>query len=255
MKILIISNADLWWSEVLNVNPVILFSIKSQLDLKLLEKTKTLLAGNNTSISFATNSVDAVNYANRYSVVFGASTLSVSDIKLTASVHAGDVQVDWTTIGELNVINYSVQHSVDGVTFTNVSTVIANNSAVYSATDSKAVAGTNYYRIKVSNNDGTINYSNVAIVEVGNTSASIAAYPNPLVGAKLNVSFNNLEAGKYNLAVYNTLGAKVVEKSISFIGGTSVEQLSINSHLSAGTYTLRVSNANGASYQSKVEVK
>ncbi len=217
--------------------------------------TKTLLSGDNTIIAFNTNSVDAVNYAKRYSIVFGNSTLQVSDIKLTASVKASTVQVDWSVVGEVAVSNYGVQHSVDGVTFTNIATVTANNSSAYAVTDTKAVTGTNYYRIKVSSIDGTVSYSNVVAVSIGKAVASIAAYPNPLVGQKLNVSFNNLEAGKYSLAVYDAIGKKVVEKSISHIGGTVVEQLSINSHLAAGTYTVHVSNVNGISYQSKVEVK
>ena len=217
--------------------------------------TKTLLSGDNTIIAFNTNSVNAVNYAKRYSIVFGNSTLPVSDIKLTASVKASTVQVDWSVVGEVAVSNYGVQHSVDGATFTNIATVTANNSSAYAVTDTKAVTGTNYYRIKVSSIDGTVSYSNVVAVSIGKAVASIAAYPNPLVGQKLNVSFNNLEAGKYSLAVYDAIGKKVVEKSISHIGGTVVEQLSINSHLAAGTYTVHVSNVNGISYQSKVEVK
>ena len=216
---------------------------------------KTLLSGNNTSISFATNSLDAVNYANRYSIVFGTGILPVSDIKLTATTQAGGVQVDWTTVGEVAVATYTVQHSVDGVTFTSIATVTATNSVSYNVTDNKSVTGTNYYRIKVTSNDGTVSYSDVAAVSVGKAIASIAVYPNPLVGAKLNVSFNNLEAGKYNITVYNMLGAKVVEKSMTHNGGSTVEQLSINSHLAAGTYTVHVSNANGVSYQSQVEVK
>ena len=220
-------------------------------------KTTTLLSGNNTSISFATHSVDAASYANRYSIVFGAGLLPVTDIRLTATAQVNGVQVAWTTVGESNVANYSAQHSIDGVTFSDIATVSANNSAnaAYSVTDSKAVSGSNYYRIKVSSNDGTVSFSNVASVTVGKASTSIAAYPNPLVGNTLKVALNNLEAGKYSVSVYNVLGEKVVAKSITHVGGTSVQQLSINSHLAAGTYTVHVSNANGVSYQSQIEVK
>ncbi len=217
--------------------------------------TKTLLTGNNTAVSFATNSIDAVNYANRYSIVFGASTLPVSDIKLIATSQASTVQVNWTSVGEIAVANYTVQHSVDGVSFENISTVAAANSTSYTVNDQNAVTGINYYRIKVLSNDGNVSYSNVATVQVGNSVSSIAVFPNPLVGSKLGISFNHLAAGKYNLAVYNVLGRKVIEKSIAHVGGNAVEQLSINSHLAVGTYTVRVSNENGVSYQSQVEVK
>ena len=219
--------------------------------------TTTLLSGSNNAISFTTTSVDAASYASRYSIVFGAGLLPVTDIKLTATAQVNGIQVAWATVGESNVANYTVQHSVDGVTFTDMATVAADNNAnaAYSVRDSKTFAGTNYYRIKVSSNDGTVSYSNIATVSVSKAAPSIAAYPNPLVGNALKVALNNLEAGKYNLAVYNTLGAKVVEKSINHVGGTVVEQLSINSHLAAGAYSVRVSNSNGVSYQSQIEVK
>jgi len=218
--------------------------------------TKTLLSGTNNSINFTTTSVDVASYTNRYSIVFNAGVLPVSDIKLTATTQAGDVQIAWSVIGESNLASYTVQHSIDGASFSSISTVAANNSASYSVTDSKALAGTNYYRVKVSSNDGTVTYSNVVELTINNSPlTTISAYPNPLVGAKLNVSFNHLDAGKYSIAVYNVLGAKVAEKSVSHNGGNAVEQLSINSHLAAGAYTVRVINANGVSYQSQIEVK
>ncbi|MEI6628490.1 MAG: T9SS type A sorting domain-containing protein, partial [Alphaproteobacteria bacterium] len=218
--------------------------------------TKTLLVGSNNSISFTTTSVDVASYTNRYSVVFGAGILPVSDIKLTATAQASDVQVAWTVVGESNVASYTVQHSVDGTSFSSIATVAANSNAYYSVIDSKAVAGTNFYRIKVSSNDGTVSYSNVVELTTNNSPlTTIAAYPNPLIGAKLNVALNHLDAGKYSITVYNVLGAKVVEKSITHVGGNAVEQLSINSHLAAGVYTVRVSDANGVSYQSQIEVK
>lgn len=219
--------------------------------------SKILLSRSNNAISFTPTSVDAASYANRYSIVFGASLLPVTSIKLTTTAQASGVQIAWTTVGEFNVNDYTVQHSVDGAVFTDISTVAADNSsnAAYSVNDDKAVGGINYYRIKVSSNSGSVSYSNVASVTVGKSSPSIAAYPNPLVGSKLNIAFNNLEAGKYNIAVYNVLGAKVIAKSITHVSGTNIEQLSINSHLSAGSYTIKVSNANGVSYQSMIDVK
>ena len=219
--------------------------------------TTTLLSGSNNAVSFTTTSVDIASYANRYSIVFGAGLLPVTDIKLTATAQVNGVQVAWTTVGELNVANYTVQHSVDGVTFTDMATVAADNNAntAYSLTDSKTFVGTNYYRIKVSSNDGTVSYSNIATVSVSKAAPSIAAYPNPLVGNTLKVALNNLEAGKYNLAIYDVLGVKVIEKSITHVGGTAVEQLSINRLMAAGAYSIRVSNANGVSYQSQIEVK
>ena len=71
----------------------------------------------------------------------------------------------------------------------------------------------------------------------------------------INVAFNNLEAGTYDVAIFNMAGNKVFAKSITHNASTSVEQLSINNHLAAGTYTVHVTNANGVACQSQIEVK
>jgi len=220
-------------------------------------KTETLLSGNNTSVSFTTTAADAGSYAGRYSIVFGSGTLPISSIKLTATVQTGNVVIKWNTIGESNVANYKVQRSTNGVTFTDIATQTAANlsTASYSINDSKAVTGTNYYRIKVTNNNGSVNYSSVVTVVIGKVASGITAYPNPLVGQHLNVAFNNLEAGTYDVAIFNMAGNKVFAKSITHNASTSVEQLSINNHLATGTYTVHVTNANGVACQSQIEVK
>ncbi len=220
-------------------------------------KTETLLSGNNTSVSFTTIATDAGSYAGRYSIVFGAGTLPISSIKLTATAQASSVVIKWNTIGESNVANYKVQRSTNGVTFTDIATQTAANlsTASYSINDSKAVTGTTYYRIKVTSNNVSVNYSSVATVTIGKVAAGISAYPNPLVGQHLNVAFNNLETGNYDVAIFNMVGNKVFAKSITHNTNTSVEQLTINNHLAAGTYTVHVTNANGVACQSQIEVE
>ena len=57
------------------------------------------------------------------------------------------------------------------------------------------------------------------------------------------------------MSVIDLLGKKVVEKSITHTSGATVEQLTINGQLAAGSYTVHVTNANGVSYKSQIEVK
>ncbi|MFP5039977.1 T9SS type A sorting domain-containing protein [Parasediminibacterium sp. JCM 36343] len=95
--------------------------------------------------------------------------------------------------------------------------------------------------LNVTSKNGEVSYSTLSTAIIGKAAASIAVYPNPLVGKALNVAFNNLGAGKYTVAIYTVLGNKVFEKSITHNTGTLVKQLAIGIYLASGTYTVRVS--------------
>ena len=122
-----------------------------------------------------------------------------------------------------------------------ISKATQNNRAVTLAKLDEQLAASNYKQMDA-----------IYLPQVGlsYTAMSTNNPLNALVGQNLTVSFHNLTAGKYNLAVYDVLGKKVVEKSITHIGGNATEQLTINSHLAASIYTVRATNSNGVSYQS-----
>ena len=73
--------------------------------------------------------------------------------------------------------------------------------------------------------------------------AAIAMYPNPTSG-ELNISFNNLAAGNYNVVVYNTIGGVVLSQSMD-VNGAVVRTINMN-ELPTGIYMVQVSNEKGA---------
>gem|GEM_PF-956715 len=218
--------------------------------------TQTSLAGDNTAFTFTTKASDASSYANRYSVVFGASPLPVREINVTAAVQSNAVLVKWSTTGEHNVANYFVEHSTNGADFVGLTSLKATNTATanYSYVDAAAKEGNNYYRIKAVDNTGSISYSTVVIATIGKAKGSIGAYPNPIVGNTFNLQLSNLDAGNYTIRIISKLGHEVFAKSINHIAGSSSELVSLHS-FAAGTYTVSVINGNGASYQTQIEVK
>ena len=81
---------------------------------------------------------------------------------------------------------------------------------------------------------------------------SISAFPNPLVGNTLHLSTSNLAAGKYSVAVYNVLGQKVFTSQIN--AASSIQNLKVGS-LTAGNYTVAVSNNSKVVYSTVLQVK
>ena len=82
--------------------------------------------------------------------------------------------------------------------------------------------------------------------------SSIGVFPNPLVGNTLHLSTGKLSAGKYSVVVYNLLGQKVFTSQID--GATSIQSLKVGS-LTAGNYTVAVSNNSKVVYSTVLQVK
>ena len=69
------------------------------------------------------------------------------------------------------------------------------------------------------------------------------------------MTFGNVDAGKYNVSIYNKLGQKVFEAAINHVGSVNVEKVNLGRLLAAGSYTLQVTGINGSTYRTEMEVK
>jgi hypothetical protein len=80
----------------------------------------------------------------------------------------------------------------------------------------------------------------------------VGLYPNPMVGNTLHVSTNSLAAGKYSVVVYDVLGKKVFTSQVN--GASSIQSLKVGT-LTAGNYTVTLSNNNKVVYSTVLQVK
>jgi len=219
--------------------------------------TNTLLAlnGDSTAVSFTTNATNAASYSNRFSIGFGNTTLSITSLNLRAAAVANGVAINWNTTGENNVAKYAIERSANGTDFKEIGSVKAYNivSAAYGFTDAEPIADANYYRIKAIDLNGAVNYSNIVVVTIGKTNASIAVFPNPVIGKSFHVSFTNIANGKYVVNVYNKLGQLVFNKLIAH--NTANETISLDKQLASGAYTLNIVSENGTTYKSEILIK
>ncbi|MFP5041945.1 beta strand repeat-containing protein [Parasediminibacterium sp. JCM 36343] len=222
-------------------------------------KTATALQPAVNTITFTADNAVAASYQDRFSIVFKPTILSVNSITASATLKDGAATVSWNTIGENKVAGYTVEKSTNGAAYTKIATVTAKNtaSASYSAVDNNVASGTTYYRIKATSFDGSIAYSNVTSVTLATENSQFTLYPNPVINSKLNVKLENVNAGKYTVSIYNSLGQKVHEEAVSHNGGSAVLALSINSKLATGMYNITIGSANSKQvvYETSVTVE
>ncbi|MFP5042343.1 fibronectin type III domain-containing protein [Parasediminibacterium sp. JCM 36343] len=206
-------------------------------------KTYTALSSSLNTISFAADNTVAASYANRFKIVFKPTVLAVNNINATAILKDGAATVSWNTVGEDKVAGYAIEKSTDGTAYTAIGTATAKNTATaaYSYVDNSVANGTTYYRIKATSADGSIAYSNIISVSKG-VGVIYSLYPNPVINGKLNVKLDNVNAGKYTVSIYNSLGQKVYAEVVSHNGGTAMHGLSITEKLANGVYNVTISS-------------
>ncbi len=111
-----------------------------------------------------------------------AIVLPVTLKSLSASLINSQPQLNWETSNETNFDYFGIEKSVDAKNFVSISNVVskkASNGSTYSYMDANKTLATQFYRLKLVDNDGTFNYSSVVAVN-GKPTINLALYPNPV---------------------------------------------------------------------------
>ena len=198
--------------------------------------TQTWLAGDSNIVSFTTTT-DTATYSSRYSILFSPSILPVNSISLsTTTLQGNEVSVKWSVVGESNIINYIVEHSVDGINFTDLASVIPTFSNTYNYIDKTASDGINYYRIKLTDNNGVVSYSNILSTQLIVHNYQFSIFPNPAKD-KVTIQGNHISF----VHVIDNVGRVVKVVSLK---DASNPNLSVNS-LKEGAYHLKIQTTDG----------
>ena len=144
---------------------------------------------------------------------------------------------------ELNVLNYELQRSDDGIGFYTIYThnpYNRNGTEFYSYEDRKPLNETAFYRLKVNDLAGKINYSHIVIVSANTTGTAFYVITNP-VGASIDLYASAVIKGFYNYTIVNTAG-QVVQAGTLDIKNAGAYSIYLKPAIVAGAYILVVQN-------------
>jgi hypothetical protein len=161
----------------------------------------------------------------------------------TATKKPSGIQLNWETISEQNTSYFEIERSTDGINFVSIGRVNANgNSATrqyYSFTDVQPSPGTNFYRLKMADNDAAFTLSRIIAVKNEN-SIRLQVFPNP-VSDVLQVQLPSLKKETVTISITDAAGKSVYTRSTQLSEGNNASSIPVQ-HLSKGTYFLIVTN-------------
>lgn len=233
-------------------------SLNAFLEDKFTGISKAISLTDTTYIPFDVTADTASSAANRFRVVFkSAMILPVTIKNIKAAPHANYISVQWAVDNEQNIKEYQIEKSNDGTNFTKVNTSAAKGaiSSDYSWLDINATIGNNYYRIKIINSNGNIEYTKVVKVVQDAPQVKISVYPNPVTDGKIRLQLTNLPAGKYEIRLVNNGGQLISQTNLNYAGGSCVQVIKPNELLSSGNYQLDIHKSHDAHYTVHVLIR
>ncbi len=156
-------------------------------------------------------------------------------VYFTAVCFNHKVRVSWNTEHEAGIKNFEVERSSDGAFFSPVATIAAKNVEGinnYTFTDSRAMPGTVYYRLKIKNSNGSFHCSNITVVNITKED-DLKIIPN-LVSTDINIFHSRAKAGA-KVEIYAADGRKLMQLPVA----KRARQTHINpGAVPSGTYNL-----------------
>lgn len=135
--------------------------------------------------------------------------------------HYKSVALQWKTASETNNKGFEIEWSTEGTHWQNIGFVQGQGTIQqpwqYFFTHAGPATGDNYYRLKQLDYDGTFTYSPVRNATVNNAVSEVEIYPNPVVGKKLHLHFNQPIHQPVDFQLYTARG-KLLQHEIITAG-------------------------------------
>lgn len=166
------------------------------------------------------------------------------------------VDVEWITATETNNDYFTVERSIDGLTFEPVGVVDGAGNSVnirnYTFIDHAPYPGTSYYRLKQTDFNGGFTYSNIRAVNLPGMDI-VQVFPNPAADM-VTFLLGSTERVDINIRIYDKLGRIVMQDAKHIENDLTQYSVDISSY-PAGVYTICVAANDRALFTQKQFVK
>jgi hypothetical protein len=171
------------------------------------------------------------------------STLSVTLVSFKAKLIGNTTQLNWVATSEENFKGYVVERSADGIGFEQVgweNAVGGNGLIRYNHSDLLDNTGVFYYRLKMTNNDGSFTFSNLVSVDsrLSVVNHQVRVLPNPFVNY-VNLQYQAQKKGALTLQLIDVTGRTLKQNQYALnIGNNEVNF--VTGELPKALYLLKI---------------
>lgn len=200
-----------------------------------------------SSFSFTYGWKDAAGMLGNTAVysVAATSPLPMKLLYFGAELKNNSVSIKWMTTNEFNIEKYEIERSVDMKNWSKIGDKMPTNSysniSTYYANDIKGTAEVVYYRLKETDFDGKIFYSEEVSVSDVTSKINFNVYPNPALNNQiLNIELENKNHQEVNVKLVDLNGKLILENNVTPEGNHIAVELT---NITSGIYFITVSNA------------
>ena len=166
----------------------------------------------------------------------------------------GQANIFWRTNSESFIDKYEVERSSSGVEFEKIGIISAKNDGSdtdYEFTDFQPLVGKNYYRLKITGEDGDVSYSAIKLLNFEHLGQDeLIAFPNPTDEA-INLQWFSTSQNNMTIDILSLADGKLIsQKNWSIDKGQNYNTISLG-QLPSGIYLIRL---NGQEFQKYTRV-
>jgi Secretion system C-terminal sorting domain len=159
--------------------------------------------------------------------VLPLTPLGIELLSFTGQQQAGADVLNWNTLNEKNVAHFIVEHGANSFSYVKIGEVNAvgntTGSTDYTYTNNNPENGHNFYRLKMVNEDGTFNYSNVILLKTTINKSTISMFPNP-AATQININVASIIKIGTQINVFDVHGKIMYQQQLEAgKGATSID--------------------------------
>lgn len=163
----------------------------------------------------------------------GNVLVPVKLLSFTGQMNHCIASLNWKVADEQNLLNYQLQYSLTGYDFSYAGTLLpAGTNSNYQLKHTPSQPGKIIYRLKMTDVDGQVSYSNIVTLYNNCGSAEISVFPNP---ANTATTIWGAKAGS-GISLYNTAGSLLLQKKAN---GSGMDELDL-SRLPEAVYIVKI---------------
>ncbi|GAC1703614.1 MAG: hypothetical protein NVS9B7_00650 [Flavisolibacter sp.] len=174
------------------------------------------------------------------------SPLPLSLLNFSGSLNKGVAIFNWSVAQNETGDHFELEKSMDGKTFVTVSVIPTTTNQGWEAYTHQElnIYGTAYFRLKMVNKSHSFSYSKIVVIKDGSDSnEKLTLLENP-ISTSLSFNYKATKPSPCLVAIYNSVGAKILEQHIYANSGFNSFSLSLNGDWPKGIYYMKLANGN-----------